>query len=96
MDSLKNCMRIGSSICALASALLLLVGVLLIPNVVLADQYIPNNVGICGGCSGNCPSSLPPCAVQTNQCNPTGTACPVSDNCQCGDFDGDGVCDCSN
>jgi hypothetical protein len=97
MHRLKNWLRIASSSCALTSALLVLVGVLLIPNVVLADQYIPNNAGVCSGCAGTCPSSPTPCTtVIPKTCTQTGNSCTQADNCKCDDIDGNGVCECGN
>lgn len=92
--------RVSSALMGSAAAMLLL-GILLTPNIILADEdpIDPNGYAPCGGCLGTCQGSAAPCPLQKT-CNADPNIASSCKNisggtCQCGLRSGDPTrCDC--
>jgi len=82
MTSVKKWMKGAASVLMAASAFVLVVGVLLIPNVVVGDEFIRNLPPDCSTCKGGCAGSNPPCSTSAQKCTTAPTGCDAT--CTCG------------
>lgn len=85
MTRMKCSMRVMSSALLGLSAVTLLMGVLLTPNVVVANDEIVNGfsplIAPCTGCAGGCPNKPRPCSGTQANCTQTGSSC-ISCGCE--------------